>query len=166
MPEFRVTFGIKYDIDVHPFLPGVTAHHYVTVVAENSNEARRITLNQIGRYFATDYIEPTGGWPENWPSNRGYTEFARWDKDTPVKGTKVISVVAWETVVRRRHFTRGQLMEALEIEEWEVDRTDAEGFAEMFESQGSSLDGYEDSAETKVSILRDPSIPLITLESL
>lgn len=162
--EFRITFGVKYDYETHPFLPDVTSKHYVTVIADDPKQARQITLNMIGRYFAADYQEPPAGWAGHWTSTNNYRELTRWDKSTSdghIK--KVIEVTINETVVRSRRFTKAEIMRLLDIEAWEYDRTDPVRMAEMFqdsESGMAELDGYDDSATVTADIVRskDPVV--------
>lgn len=56
MPEYRVTFGQQYGRDDHPRLTHI-AHPdgWLTIVADDLNRAREITVAMVGRFWSNIY---------------------------------------------------------------------------------------------------------------
>ena len=59
MKNFYVTFGSKYRSVGHPKARYIHPDGYVTVIAENEEEARKIVMLEFGNHWASMYDDAT-----------------------------------------------------------------------------------------------------------
>ena len=57
MKTWYVTFGVQYGQYEHPMLPGVTADHWLRIVAPTEQLARSLTVAVVGDCWASIYDE-------------------------------------------------------------------------------------------------------------
>jgi hypothetical protein len=81
MPEFHMTFGVKYGREPHPTLPPEVARPdgWLTIVAPDFDKAYRIALGltlisngEGGQTAAYSDLRAAPTTPEGWASQRGY----------------------------------------------------------------------------------------------
>lgn len=58
MKEFRFTFGQRYRREVHPCLAEAHPDGWMTVEAEDYDQAREIAVSELGADWAFQYEEP------------------------------------------------------------------------------------------------------------
>ena len=59
MKNFYVTFGRKYRTVGHPKARYIHPDGYVTIIAKDETEARRITMLEFGQHWASMYDDET-----------------------------------------------------------------------------------------------------------
>lgn len=58
--KWFVTFGQRYRIEEHPFLPGAHPDGWVTIIADTMDEARQKAFEALGQHWSMIYdnIDP------------------------------------------------------------------------------------------------------------